>query len=127
MTLEMTKEELRLLSGQILSRLRQNGGTEFLGGGETERPGSSYMNEAFSRRRAAETDSADEKWAEALNFLEMGEARRQPLPGAEISPGSYSALGYVPPAERLGERGVEALSDYLRRDSRRYDGVLEKY
>lgn len=127
MTLDMTKEELRLLSGEILSRLRQNGGAEFLGGGEAKRPESSHMNEPLPLRHAAGSDSAEEKWAEALSFLEMGEAHRQPLPGEEISSSPYSAPGYVPPAERLGEMGIEALSDYLRRDSRRYDGVLEKY
>ena len=127
MKLDLSRTELEVLSADILSRLEMS--AHFFGEGITD--------ERRKTERASLWDARDM----GTEFLESGEMLpaeydflyadgRQGSVGApegKIRLTSYSAPRSAAAGEVSRAADMEAVSEYFRRDSRRYDGVLKKY
>ena len=139
MELELDREELRILSGEILSLLRMRGGTDYSDGVPSPRAHEERASQWGARSEISEWLSMTEReygrgflspepgMAGEAGFLGGTERIRRRLPESAVRLTSYSAPGAEGSSSARRMRAVEETSERLRKDSRRYDGVLEKY
>ena len=142
MKLELDGEGLRALSAEILAQLKGTGSVrpyseeedrEKPGGWDSLEPIQREQSPAFSHRTEVRGRGSDSFLTlrrtpgGEMEFLPAAERTSADSRGARTQQLLFSPPETAGPAPSARARSLEAASDYLRRDSRRYDARLEKY